>query len=60
MDLDREIELRTLWKICEMFIKRQNITCAEAIYQSDNVVLNSYEFIESICEIVGYNNSDPS
>jgi hypothetical protein len=47
-------DMLRLWKYCEQFIKKQNVNCPEAVYQSDNVVLNSYEFIEGVCEIVGY------
>ena len=43
-----------LWKICKRFIKEQQISCGETIWQSDRVSENSLEFIEEICEIVGY------
>lgn len=43
-----------LWKLCERFIREQRISCAETIYQTDWVVVNSYELIEEICNIVGY------
>ena len=36
------------------FIEKQNINCAEAIYQTDNVIQNAYEFIERLADIVGY------
>jgi hypothetical protein len=43
-----------LLKLCKDFIRSQLITCPETIYQSDRVIENAYEFIESVCEIVGY------
>jgi hypothetical protein len=43
-----------LWNTCLAFIERHQINCSENIYQSDTVVLNSQEFIETICNIVGY------
>lgn len=43
-----------LWGFCQQFIKAQRISCPESVYQSDRVILNAYEFIEGVCEIVGY------
>jgi hypothetical protein len=39
---------------CREFIAKQGITCAETIYQVDRVMENAAEFIEGVCEIVGY------
>jgi hypothetical protein len=39
---------------CRDFIDAQRITCAETIYQTDRVIENAYEFIEGICERLGY------
>ena len=47
-------ELLKLWKVCRTFVDRQNIECGEAIYQTDRVIENAYEFIERICKVVGY------
>lgn len=50
-------ELRDLAKIkaiIQNFIEEQEISCAETIYQTDRVIVNAYEFIESLVEIVGY------
>ena len=44
-----------LFERCKKFVEEQNIFCAETIYQSDRVIENAYEFIEDICDIVGYN-----
>lgn len=38
----------------EEFIDVNDIYCHETIYQSDNVIQNAYEFIERLCDIVGY------
>ena len=43
-----------LFEMCKRFISEQNIHCAETIYQSDRVIEDAYEFIEHICNIVGY------
>lgn len=48
-----------LWEHCKAFIEKQKITCPEAIYQSDRVIENAYEFIEGVCDIVGYLESQP-
>ena len=47
-------ELMALWEVCQGFIKAQDIHCAETIYQTDWVIENAYEFIEDVCEVVGY------
>lgn len=39
---------------CKKYIDDQSIGSSECIYQNDNVILSAYEFIEGICEIVGY------
>lgn len=43
-----------LWEAVTRFIDEQRISCAEAIAQNDDVITNAYEFIEELCEIVGY------
>jgi hypothetical protein len=49
-----EKDMIELHKICLDFIEKQKITCPETIYQSDRVIENAYEFIQEICEVVGY------
>lgn len=49
-----EREMNDLYRVCIDFITKQKITCAETIYQSDRVIENAYEFIEEICDLVGY------
>jgi chromosome segregation ATPase len=43
-----------LLKIVEDFIEEQMISCPEAIHQSDRVIENAYQFIEDLCNKVGY------
>jgi hypothetical protein len=40
------------------FINDNEIRCAESVYQTDYVAENSLEFIESLCEVVGYYEDD--
>ena len=44
--------------LCEKFIREQEISCPECVCQCDWVITNAYEFIENICTIVGYYNSE--
>lgn len=43
-----------LFDLCGRFVAEQQISCPEAVYQTDRVIENAYELIESICDIVGY------
>lgn len=43
-----------LWRYCRQFVEDQKIGDAETVYQTDRVIENAYEFIEGICERVGY------
>lgn len=47
-------EEQKLWAACSEFVKDQTIFCVESVYQSDRVIENAYEFIEKVCNIVGY------
>ena len=47
-------QAQQLHKVCEKFIEDQRIHCAETVYQTDRVIENAYEFIEGVCDIVGY------
>lgn len=38
----------------EEFVEAQDIYCVESIYQTDHAIQNAYEFIERLCDIVGY------
>lgn len=50
-DLTASLELLNLVR---EFIKDNQISCAEAVTQSDSVIQNSYEFIEKLCDVAGY------
>jgi hypothetical protein len=45
---------QALWDACEKFIQENQISCPESIYQRDSMWEKSPEFVESVCEIVGY------
>ena len=40
--------------ITEKFVKDNKITCPETISQVDRVIVNAYDFIEELCDEVGY------
>lgn len=43
-----------LFTFCQRFVREQEISCPEAVSQNDNVIEAAYEFIEGVCDIVGY------
>lgn len=47
-----------LWAHCKSFIEKQGIGCGETVYQTDRVIENALQFIEGVCEIVGYFEED--
>ncbi len=47
-------ELMALWNVCKKFVEDQEIGCVETIYQTDWVIEHAYEFIEDVCNVVGY------
>lgn len=47
-------EMAALWNVCRKFIEEQEIGAPETIHQCDWVIENAYEFIEDVCEVVGY------
>jgi glutaminase len=55
--IDREPsakDMARLWELCANFIEQNRIWSDEFVYVSDRVVENSYAFIASICNEVGY------
>jgi hypothetical protein len=54
----RSMRGERLHKIVENFIDKQDIYHAECIYQNDNVIENAYEFIEALCNVVGYKETE--
>ena len=45
---------RKLLLLCQKFIRDNEISCSETVYQSDRIILNSPDFIREICDLVGY------
>jgi hypothetical protein len=43
-----------LLNLCKQFIEANRIECPETIYQCDWASENALEFIENICDIIGY------
>lgn len=52
--MDRNDVAISVLEIVEDFIKKQEIACAETIWQTDWVIENAYKLIEDLCEVVGY------
>lgn len=50
--------LRAVWNRVEKFIIENDIHCAETVAQSDRVIVNAYDFITDLCDIVGYKRAD--
>lgn len=50
-----EIDKRNqLFDLCKKYCDDHEISCAEMIYDTDDIITDAYEFIEKICDIVGY------
>ena len=47
-----------LFEICQKFIYDNHITCPESILQCDQIMENAPDFIEEICNHVGYFNPE--
>jgi hypothetical protein len=47
-------QLGELWNICKRFINKYKPSCAESINQVDEINLACSDFVEEICECVGY------
>jgi hypothetical protein len=41
-------------RLVQRFIAHHYLTCAESVWQSDNVREAAPEFIEALCEVAGY------
>lgn len=44
--------------IVKQFIADQKIRAPETIHQTDRVIENAYEFIEQLCDVVGYHKDE--
>lgn len=47
-----------LEEYCRQWIDSRNITCPETVSQCDYVIRDAYEFIQDICDIIGYAKSE--
>lgn len=43
-----------LVQIVENFRDDNGITCEETVYQSDRVIVNAYDFVAELIDVVGY------
>ena len=48
------MDKEAVMEIIRRFIDENDIWCAETICQTDRVMANAPEFIEELCNIVGY------
>lgn len=51
---ERVAKAERVLTIVEAFVRKQRITCAETISQTDRVIENAYDFIEDLCNVAGY------
>lgn len=51
-------QLMALWCHCRDFIDAKEISCPETIAQTDRVIEGAYDFIEGVCDLVGYYDED--
>lgn len=56
-NIDKESK-ELLWKTCKEWIDKEKPTCPESIVQIDSVNLSLPDLAESICNIVGYYDSN--
>lgn len=54
MNQPNRIDKDALLELCMNFFKDNGIHCAETIGQMDHVIVNAYDFIEEIGNIIGY------
>jgi hypothetical protein len=47
-----------LWETVAYFIDEHKISCAEVIAQNDRVIEGAYDFIEKLCDLVGYHEGE--
>lgn len=58
---NRDVQGSTMDRLlthCQKFIAAQEIISPETVHQTDRVIENAYEFIEVVCNIVGYHKSE--
>jgi hypothetical protein len=47
-----------LFDLCKDFIKENEISCAETIYDRDSLQLQCLELLEQICDLIGYHEDE--
>lgn len=47
-----------LKRVCEEFIYKHQISCAESCYQMDSTVIAAPELVEAVCNVLGYYDED--
>ncbi len=47
-------DLAQLWGVVVSWIEHKKPTCPESIYQNDICSSNVLEFVEEVCDVVGY------
>lgn len=55
---DRVGQACRLFALVKQFRDENGINCSEAIYQTDHVIENAYEFIEALVETIGYSKEE--
>jgi hypothetical protein len=50
----QEAKKELLWRKCKEWIEKEEVLCAEAIYQNDGVNQALPDLAEIVCEIIGY------
>ncbi len=45
---------KQLVELCKKFIEKNQIICAESIYQSDQILIAAPELVYDVCELLGY------
>ncbi len=52
------VDKKKLLALCQKFVKENAISCGETIYQCDWVIEHAYEFIDDVCQVVGWFRED--
>jgi hypothetical protein len=56
--IDEFRDLAKMKAIIQNFVEEHGIWVEETIYQTDRVIINAYDFIRDLVEIVGYKKDD--
>lgn len=47
-----------LFDLCKDFIRENEISCSEQIYDRDSLQLQCLELLEQICDLIGYHEDE--